>query len=213
MTLLATLLVIVVASYMTYPFVRAWMEYENKSPHETRRYDNESLRETQYSNEVITITDRTVRFGKTVYQTRNIASFSEGNVPIGQIPGSLLIVAFIGGILLSGYGSTTSIFSSRSDTDVASLVGAGLIIMSILGFIWNIIKPTKYGLLLTLNSGDKKLFATSDRAGMKQVISTLYDFIEEDRNTTYQITVGYNQISGNLIQGNVSGSVSYRSGN
>jgi hypothetical protein len=64
------------------------------------------------SDEVLTITSRTVRFSKTVYQTRNIAAFSEGNVLVGQLPWTVILVSLLGGFFLfsisrySGDGSS-----------------------------------------------------------------------------------------------------------
>jgi hypothetical protein len=84
-------------------------------------------------------------------------------------------------------------------------------ISAIAGAVWNFIKPKHYGFLLSLNSGDKKLFTTSDVDGLKQVISVIYDFIETEQDSTYQITVNNSKIRGNFIQGAVGGNVVYDS--
>jgi Family of unknown function (DUF6232) len=151
------------------------------------------------SDEVLTITSRTVRFSKTVYQTRNIAAFSEGNVPIGHIPWLIILVCAIGGFFARYY-------IARGDSSVADF----LILFAFGGVLWNLAKPKHYGFLLSLNSGEKKLFITRDKVGIKQVISTLYDFIEEERDATYQITVNNSQIKGNFIQGSTRGDITYR---
>ena len=80
---------------------------------------------------------------------------------------------------------------------------------SIGGLCWNLLKPKHYGFLITLNSGDKKLFVTSDFSGLKQVTSTIYDFIEKDKDIAYQITVQNSQIKGNFIQGYAQGEFSF----
>ena len=76
---------------------------------------------------------------------------------------------------------------------------------------WNIIKPQYYGLLLTLNSGDKKLFVTTDKPGLKQVLLVVYDFIETGNDATYQISINNSSVKGNFIQGNVGGDASFDS--
>ncbi|NER98847.1 MAG: hypothetical protein F6J86_34325 [Symploca sp. SIO1B1] len=142
---------------------------------------------------MITISRRTVRFWKNVYQTHNIAGFSEGQLAMGTIPLGILIIVLIVGLVMSQFQAG---------------VGWLLILAAIGGIVWNFSKPKHYGLLLTLNSGDKKLFVTTDKEGLKQVIQTIYDFIETQQEATYQITVNNSKIKGNFIQGNTGGSVS-----
>lgn len=67
--------------------------------------------------------------------------------------------------------------------------------------------------MLTLNSGDKKLFTTTDQEGLKRVIKVIYDLIETEKEATYQISVNHSKINGNFIQGYAGGDVSYRSDN
>ena len=43
----------------------------------------------------ITVSKRTVRFAKNVYQTKNVASFADGEVSIGQMPWWLVISAAV----------------------------------------------------------------------------------------------------------------------
>jgi hypothetical protein len=148
---------------------------------------NQSI--TLERNKTITITKRTVRFsGANVYQTHNITGFSEGEVDIGTIPWLIIIIVFFGsgiaGIGNSGLGG------------LLSLVAIG-------GAVWNFAKPKHYGLLLTLNSGDKKLFVTSDKANLKVAIGAIYELIEKEKDATYQISIENSNVRGNLIQGDV----------
>ncbi len=53
-------------------------------------------------NTEITITKRTFRFNKTVYQTQNITGFSEGRIKFARIPWSFIIVAFFCASVLIG---------------------------------------------------------------------------------------------------------------
>lgn len=142
---------------------------------------------TLEKNKVITVTKRTVRFARNVYQTHNIAGFGEGEVEIGGIPWAVIIIVFILGLILNSFNLE---------------VGWLLVLGGIAGGVWNFAKPKHYGLLLTLNSGDKKLFVTTDKTGLKQVISVVYEFIETEKDATYQISINNSQVTGNFIQGN-----------
>ncbi|MEG4417991.1 DUF6232 family protein [Microcoleus sp. LAD1_D5] len=153
---------------------------------------NQSI--TLERNKVITITKRTVRFSYNVYQTHNITGFSEGEVDIGTIPWGIIIVFLLGSSIV-GMGN--------------SGVGGLLGLVAIGGAIWNVSKPKHYGLLLTLNSGDQKLFTTKQKESLKQVIGVIYEFIESEKEATYQISISNSEVSGNFIQGNVGGSTSY----
>lgn len=157
---------------------------------------NQSI--TLEQNKVIIVTKRTVRFASTVYQTHNITGFSEGEVDIGSIPWIVVILALIVGLIINNFNG---------------LVGGMLTLAAIFGAVWNFIKPKHYGLLLTLNSGDKKLFTTTDKTGLKQVISVVYDFIESEKDAAYQISINNSQVKGNFVQGNVGGSVLFNSDN
>jgi hypothetical protein len=90
-------------------------------------------------------------------------------------------------------------------------LGSLLILLAIAGAVWNFVKPKHYGLLLTLNSGDKKLFITTDKAGLKKVISAIYDFIETEKDATYEVSFTNNNVTGNFVQGNVGGDVRFNS--
>jgi hypothetical protein len=155
---------------------------------------NQSI--TLEKNKVILITKRTVRFARNVYQTHNISGFSEGEVDIGTIPWTTIIVVLLIGLIAVGANGG---------------LGSLLILLAIAGAVWNFVKPKHYGLLLTLNSGDKKLFITTDKAGLKKVISVIYDFIETEKDATYEISVTNNNVTGNFVQGNVGGDVRFNS--
>ena len=151
---------------------------------------------TLEENKIITITKRTVRFGTSVYQTDNIAGFSEGNVNIGTFPWLLIIIFVAIGLIAFSFSKFTGW--------IFLLAGIG-------GVAWNFLKPKHYGFLLTLNSSDRKLFVTKDRAGLEKVIKVVYEFIETGKDATYQIKIENSEVKGNFIQGNTGGNVSYDS--
>ncbi|MCF3606766.1 DUF6232 family protein [Planktothrix agardhii 1033] len=138
---------------------------------------------------VITVTRKTIRFGKSVYQTHNITGFSEGELKLGQIPWSFIIILFIIGLIVFSFNKAVGI--------IITMIASAAI-------YYNFTNSKHYGLLLTLNSGDKQLFVTSDTSGLKQVISDIYDFIEKEKDVAYQISVNNGSITGNIIQGDSS---------
>ena len=148
------------------------------------------------NKKIITITKKTVRFASNVYQTKNIAGFSEGEVDIRSIPWVYVIAVVIVGLILHSFNGE---------------VGVLLTLAGISGGVWNFAKPKHYGLLLTLNSGDKTLFTTTDKPGLKKVISLLYDFVESEKDETFQISINNSEVKGNFIQGNVGGSAHFNS--
>jgi hypothetical protein len=151
---------------------------------------------TLVRDQVITLTKKTVRFSKNVYQTHNITGFSEGEVDVGTIPWWIIIVAFL--------------FSSVNAMS-NNWLGWYYFIPGMGGVIWNIYKPKHYGLLITLNSGDKTLFTTNKTENLKVIIGQVYDFIETEKEATYQISISNSKVSGNFIQGGVGGNASYLS--
>jgi hypothetical protein len=151
---------------------------------------------TLVSNKVITLTKRTVRFSKNVYQTHNITGFSEGEVEIGMIPWWIIIFALgYSLMMITGYNNWAG--------------GQYFFYPGIVGLIWNLYKPKHYGLLITLNSGDKTLFTTTKTESLKEIIGQIYDFIEAaENNKTYQMTINNSQVTGVLMQGDDNKNIS-----
>ncbi|MEQ8757286.1 MAG: DUF6232 family protein [Coleofasciculus sp. G1-WW12-02] len=149
--------------------------------------DNLSLEKA----EVLYITKQTLRFGDDVYQFKNITGFGVGQIKV-MIPFSLIIIVFIFGVIISSW-------LSRQWGNVT-------IIISCLAAIFSFIQPKQYGLQIYLNSGDKKLFVTSDTKWLERAVSRLYDFMENaPEGSSMTIEIGGN-IQGNIIQGsNVEG--------
>lgn len=135
---------------------------------------------------VIVVTKRTVRFAKNVYQTHNIVAFSEGDISIGKIPWWLVVAVFLSGLAINSVNQSMGIL---------------LILLGVGGIVWNFLKPKHYGLQIVLNSGDKKMFVTKDTGGLRQAIAVIYDFIEFEKDATYQISINNSQVTGNLVQG------------
>jgi len=147
---------------------------------------------TVEKDKVIRITKRTVTFGNSVYQTRNISGFGDGEIKLGSIlPFPILLAGFLIGLILANFPGT-------------KLIGFILLIGSIGILVYQVSREKQYGLLLTLNSGDKYLFTTTDKKGLGNVVGTLCEFIEKDAEGVYTVTVHDNSIN---VQGSVTGTV------
>ena len=142
----------------------------------------------------VLVTKRTVRFGPNVYQTSNITSFSEGEIEIAGVPWLLLIILMVVGLIVLGAGTNNS-------------VGQILAVASIAGAFWNFFKPKQYGLLFTTNAGDKVLFSSYDKTGVRETVSALSKFIESEKDATYRISINNSQVKGTFVQGDVGGSL------
>ncbi|MFB2981952.1 DUF6232 family protein [Microseira sp. BLCC-F43] len=144
--------------------------------------------------EVLYITKKTVRFGDDVYQFRNVTGFGIGEVQTKKIPYLFIFVLFVLGAIVGNF---------------AQEWGGILIMISIAALIYNIAQPKMYGLKLYLNSGDGKIFITSDTAWLKKAVMKLYDFTENAQDgSSMTIQIG-GSITGNIIQGGkVGGDVS-----
>ncbi|MEQ9372601.1 MAG: hypothetical protein RIG63_26815 [Coleofasciculus chthonoplastes F3-SA18-01] len=84
--------------------------------------------------------------------------------------------------------------------------GSILLIADLILGVLSLARPKQYGLQIYLNSGDKKLFVTSDIDWIKQAVRKLYYFMEKaPEGSSMTIEIGGN-IQGNIIQGsNVEG--------
>ena len=151
---------------------------------------------------LITVTKKTVRFSYNVYQTHNITSFTEGEIEIPGIPWKIIGIFLIAFIVIG---------INNGNNPILILLGYVLFAAIIGGIFRNLTKPKHYGLLLTLNSGDKTLFTTQKKESLKQVIGVIYDFIESEKKATYQISISNSEVSGNFIQGNVDGNTVFGS--
>jgi Family of unknown function (DUF6232) len=123
----------------------------------------------------INITKKTVRFGSDVYQFHNISGFGMAEIKnqnSAAVP--LLLAAFVVGLILANF---------------SFWLGAIVCIVALLGIFSIVSTPKEYGLKLYINSGDKKVFITRDLNGIKQVVATLYEFMESEKDGAYVINI------------------------
>jgi hypothetical protein len=144
---------------------------------------------TLSQNEEIKITRKTISFGRDVYQFHNVVGFSDGEVDLGKIiPMPIVLIGFLMGWIIAN-------LSSR---DAGMLV----LTLSFIALMVNIYQEKKYGLLLTLTSGDKHLFITSDSKGLAKVVDQIRSFMESDEDSSYTVAVNNNSIT---VHGNFAG--------
>lgn len=132
---------------------------------------------------LIHITKRTVRFGSDVYQFRNIAGFGLAKVKTTNIIPLKVIVALfaIGGLLAIAPPSRG--------------VGVLMILLAVGAVFLNSSQPKKHGLKLSINSGESKVFISSDLLGIKEVVMKLYEFMENGIEGSYTINIDQSRAS------------------
>ena len=120
--------------------------------------------------EPIVVTKKVVKFGSYVYQFRNVTGFGIANVktPYKVPPLVILILLFLSAILFSQSDPTARGF------------GLLILLLGCAGVIENLSQPKRIGLELYVNSGDNVIFVTTDKSGIREVISQLCEFMESD---------------------------------
>ncbi|HBL14118.1 MAG TPA: hypothetical protein DD379_22550 [Cyanobacteria bacterium UBA11162] len=142
--------------------------------------------------EFIYITNKSVKYGDDVYQFRNVTGFGIGEVKPKKIPILIILLLFIAGLIIMGFGASWGLLP---------------FLMGIAAIGFNIQQPKLYGLKLYLNSGESKIFITSDTIWLKKAVTNLYSFLEKAEEGNYlSIQVG-GSIEGNLVTGDVGGNV------
>lgn len=135
------------------------------------------------------ITKRTVSFGNNVYQFKNITGFSEGKIEKTlPIPWGFIFIGFIVSLIIMG--------------SVSAAFGVVVLVACVICLGINLSQSDEYGLILTLNSGGKHMFVTSDHKMLSDVVQKLYKFMESDQDSMPPITINDNSIQ---IQGNMTG--------
>ena len=131
---------------------------------------NKSVDEIIKGSNTISITKRTVRFGSDVYQFKNVTGF-------GLFVRDNRLAAIIA-ILL--FGSLSFFFLSYGNSKEIG-VNCAIIMAICLLFLTEELGVT-YGLKLYLPSTESKIFISKDAKGIKNIIATLYEFMEKEDN-------------------------------
>jgi Family of unknown function (DUF6232) len=112
---------------------------------------------------LIEFSTKTVRFGNSIYQLRNVTGFEVGEIPKQKLQIMLVIGLIIGGCLLLA-------------------IGVGLILLGIAAWMIfsHLTQAQKYGFILELNSGGNTSFINSDKIFLGNIVSNLYQLMEGD---------------------------------
>lgn len=156
--------------------------------------------------EAIVVTKKVVKFGSCVYQFRNVTGFGVANVktPYKVHPLVILILLFLGTILLS-----------QSDPQVQGF-GILILLLACAGILDDLLQPKRIGLELYVNSGNNVIFVTTDKSGIREVISQLCEFMESDIEDIKVININQSQATigvgyaENLKSGQIGGKIDNR---
>lgn len=130
---------------------------------------------------------RTVRFGDSIYQLRNITGFQVGEIPKQKLSWLVVLGLIVVGFLL-----------------LAVVVGIVLIGIAVWMLISHFSQVQKYGFMLELNSGGKTYFVSSDKRFLGEIVSQLYKLMEGDVES---LTVNWDDRSVK-VYGEVKGAIS-----
>lgn len=111
----------------------------------------------------IEFSKRTVRFGNSIYQLRNITGFEVGEIPKQKLQIIWVLVLIVVGILL-----------------LAVVVGLLLIGIAVWMLNSHFSQPQKYGFIMELNSGGNIYFITKDKEFLRDIASAIYKLMEGD---------------------------------
>jgi len=112
----------------------------------------------------IYITKKIIKFGDVVYQFCNVTGFKITEVNVINTPAGISFLLFIGFVLA---------FTNK-------FLGLFLLTNTLLLIVMLNILLRKYGLEVSMNSGEKAVFTTNDLKGLKTVIAELSKFIESE---------------------------------
>jgi hypothetical protein len=138
---------------------------------------------TLSQNEEIKITRKTISFERDVYQFHHVVGFSDGEVDLGKIiPMPVILIGFLMGFIVASLSFLRE-------------YGITILVLSSVGLAVNLYQEKRYGLLLTLTSGDKHLFITADSRGLAKVVDQIRSFMESDDDRSYTVAVSNNSIT------------------
>lgn len=121
---------------------------------------------------VIEITRRTISFGNSVYQLSNVTGFTVGRVP--KLPFPLFPIF---GLLIIGLPSITMV------------VGILFIALVPIIIIWYFLQPKRYGFILYLNSGAEKIFVSTAKGFLMDIVGCLHDFMESPQGSNRKVSI------------------------
>lgn len=156
------------------------------------------------SESILTVTNRTVRNGDSIFPTRNISYFGPGEKPLVVVPNEIIIATAFIGLLLT---LPSMLFGDSFSISAVLWAAVGMI-------VWNRHGPVRHGIVLIVNSGDRMFFATRDRSGRARIaatIQTIFERLEVESKTSFdfsdkRVTITHSSVSGTVNTGDYSDS-------
>jgi len=119
----------------------------------------------------IYITKKIIKFGDVVYQFCNVTGFKITEVNVINTPDGKYFIFFLIGFFWT--------FININFFWGAILFAITVVMITLVIVMLNTL-PRKYGLEVSMNSGEKAVFTTNDLKGLKRVIAELSKFIESE---------------------------------
>lgn len=159
-------------------------------------YDSHAV-EADTGDKTLSITQRTVSVGAHVYATENICHFGPGKAPLFIIPRAvthLLVILAIWFQLVASMAQSSLSYGTSSSGGGQKVFAAFMVLLAIVAVLWNPLGPKRYGLLMSLNSGEKRFFATQDKRGLAAAVEQVQGLMESVEQGAAQITVSETKV-------------------
>lgn len=116
--------------------------------------------------EKLTISKRTVRYGSSVYQVRNITGFKAGMIPKEKFPFQTVAVLTAAGLIIASFNKI------------------GLLLLVLAGFLIfkHFSQIQYYGLRMFLNSGKEIFFSSKNQSFIKNLVTEICDLMDGQKD-------------------------------
>lgn len=163
------------------------------------------------------VSRRTLRVAGVVYPTGNICYFGPGCIPMFTVPTTVISLLFmLGGFLVFFVAPLASFGSYLGQANEGIIfTGAMFIIAAIGSILWNQYGTKRFGLMISMASGERRFFPTADVRGIDAAVGSVSSILEAiESEAAAQITVQEanvtirdNWVNGPLNTGTVYGDV------
>lgn len=152
----------------------------------------------------ITINPRTIHVGRSIYPVDNLSVFGVGSISKYPMTWQFVVTLTSAGISLWFVVLIVSLISLAGSTAIAGLGVLVLLAIPVAIFSVVIVKisdPQHQGLFLSPNSGDSRLFVTTDLAGVAHITNVVGKILDDGMapKTSYVVSVTNSDVSGNLL--------------
>ncbi len=120
----------------------------------------------------IVITPKTIQVGAHVYPTQNLCHFGPGWVPKYPIETRMIVLLAVGLLVIP------LLLNSTVSRDLGNVVGFLLFAAVCAATIVKVVNPKRYGLTISLASGEHRFFPTTDEGGLAVAVDRVRATIE-----------------------------------